>query len=328
MGSIFSTGGGSQQSLSRSESASQNQSASGLTPEQILSAYIKVLPKLSKSAAETQAALLQPDAAGWRAATSGNALMRELNPEYYDALASAGKGAKAGVDASDRLLKSIDLSGLSPGEYNATERALNKEDTRTGNAGLINPMNVIKNAMNFGGAFNNKLGLLQNAVSANSNAVGSAASAAGAGSPSTSGFNAFTAATGGGDTLANNFLNAITRRSTSSGGSYAKSISFGEGSSNNTACCFIFMEAYNGPLPPTVRHFRDRYYKLRPDIATGYKKMAKWLVPLMRDYNTIRNLVWNFMIAPATRYSINPKHGKDKSISHFWLRVWSFYGKF
>lgn len=324
-------GGGASGSKQKSwsEGGASSSSVSGLTPEQILKAYDKVLPKISTSLAKTQKSLLQEGGPGREAAISGSDLMRELNPEYYSALQSAAGASQTGIDASKNLLSSIDLTGLSPGEYAAAERALNQSDTRSGNAGLINPTNTIKNALNFGGAFNTKLGLLQNAIQANTSATGAATGVAGAASPSVSGFDPLAMALGGGDTFANNFLDAIVQRSTSSSSAWNQSKGTGSSSSaqGSLGCCFIFMEAYKGPLIPEVRIFRDRYYRLMPSIADGYKKMAKWLVPLMRNSNIVRSLVWNLMIGPATNYCKNPKYGINKKISHMWLRVWAIYGK-
>lgn len=90
---------------------------------------------------------------GGDAARAGMALTNELNP----ALGAANRGATSALGA-------INLNGLSPGEFNATERALNQSNSTTGNLGLNNPMNIVNNAMNFGGAFNSKLGLLDKAT--------------------------------------------------------------------------------------------------------------------------------------------------------------------
>ena len=92
-------------------------------------------------------------------------------------------------------------------------------------------------------------------------------------------------------------------------------------------CCFIFLEAYHGKLPKCVRRGRDKYYQVNHDIATGYRKMAAWLVPLMNSNFMVRWLVWQLIVSPITDHLEAPKRGWKKQITHFWLRVWSMMGR-
>lgn len=112
--------------------------------------------------------LKQIQGAGGSAAQAAVDLNKATNPNYYTAQNAASTGAANAVNA-------INLNGLSPGEFNATERANNQNLTGTGNLGLNNNTNTIANAMNFGGAFNSKVGLLNNAVNSASGAANSAA---------------------------------------------------------------------------------------------------------------------------------------------------------
>lgn len=244
------------------------------------------------------------------------ALMEQYSPAY--------RGANSAINA-------INLNGLSPGEASAVERSLNQTNTSTGNLGLINPTNTITNALNFGGAFNNKVGLMNQAVGAASGAMG--------------GFNPANASFGQGQFVNTNY-NSSQPTSQSVFG-------FGQGllgnmtSSNNTllgsqtsiannqsipsylgaVCCFIFLEAYHGKLPKCVRKGRDKYYGVNAYIASGYRRMAKWLVPLMQCNPYIRNLVWIVMVAPITEHLEHPRKGWRKSLTHFWLRYWAITGK-
>lgn len=118
--------------------------------------------------------LAQLNNTGGALASSALGVNQAGNPNYYGAINPAIKGTQD-------LLSSINLSGLSPGEYNATERSLNQSNTASGNLGLNNGTNAISNAMDFGGAFNNKLGIL-------GNALGTASVVANAASPGTSGY--------------------------------------------------------------------------------------------------------------------------------------------
>lgn len=67
-------------------------------------------------------------------------------------------------------------------------------------------------------------------------------------------------------------------------------------------CCFIMLEGHNGTLPWYVRLCRDHYYEQEPRVAEGYKRMAKWLVPLMRKSACIKHVVNVLMVKPITRY--------------------------
>jgi hypothetical protein len=121
----------------------------------------------SNALAGAQTNVNQLQGAGGRAALTATALNRAANPGYYQAQDAASRGAAAGVNA-------INMNGLSPGEQNSVERSLNQTMGQTGNLGLTNPMNTVANAMNFGGAFNNKIGILGNATNVASNAAQSA----------------------------------------------------------------------------------------------------------------------------------------------------------
>lgn len=122
----------------------------------------------SNALAGAQTNLNQIQGAGGQAALAAQALNQQANPAYYNAINSASGGASNAINA-------INLNGLSPGEYNATERSLNQSNTATGNLGLDNATNAVSNAMNFGGAFNSKIGLMNNATNAASTVANAAA---------------------------------------------------------------------------------------------------------------------------------------------------------
>lgn len=127
----------------------------------------QVTSSIANANANTTNQVLQ--GAGGDAAKTAYNLNKLINPNYYTAQDAASSGAAKAISA-------IDLNGLSPGETNAVERSLNQNNTSTGNLGLVNPTNIVSNAMNFGGAFNNKIGLMNNAVGAASGAASTAAS--------------------------------------------------------------------------------------------------------------------------------------------------------
>ncbi len=296
--------------------------------------------------AGAQTNLNQLTGAGGQAAKAALSLNQQTNPDYYNAQNAASTGAVNAVNA-------INLGGLSPGESAATERSLNQNNVGTGNLGLLNPENTISNALNFGGAFNSKIGLMNSAVGSATNAANSAAGNGGLnttnvalGQPNTS-------------TLGNFGTSQLTpSNSTTSAGSTGDVFNFGSGllnqsnslnSSNNSltgqlgstamntgspgsyladVCCFIFLEAYHGKLPACIRRGRNKYYFKNHDIATGYRRTAKFLVPLMQKSQFVRWLVWLGMISPITYNLSHPcKRTFYRTITHIWLHLWSMLGQ-
>ena len=353
MGLNSSSSGGQNYNTGASNSSYGSQGTSGSTPQQILANYAQYLPSyLQENAGQiapftnalNSSALNSVTGTGGKVAQSVANLTNQVNPAVAGALGTAGATAGAAntaVQGAANQLGAINLNGLSPGEANATERSLNQNNTGTGNLGLLNPTNTIANAMNFGGAFNSKIPLYNTAVNT---ASGAANAMQGANTAFGNAANTATNAQAGVNALANptnaalgaTFQNAgllntaaTGNFSQNSGGGSSNSINLGTsaGGQSSLGCCFIFMEAYKGNMPLSVRKFRDRYYRLHPTIANGYKRMARWLVPLMQKYSTIRNIVWHCMIKPATKHTEHPKHNINKTMSHFWLKVWYVYGR-
>lgn len=265
-------------------------------------------------------------------------LDRKINPEYYSTRSTiAGKTQDA--------LGAINLTGLSPGESNAVERSLNQTNTANGNLGLINPTNTVSNAMNFGGAFNSKIPILNNTIAtANStlpamqgsgyaNTLGAALAQPPAAANTNFGMASLPGtgnqAYSSGQGLLGNFGQMqSTLQPLAYQGSFANSAqgyahSFGE----NVNCCFIMLECLNGDLPWYVRLIRDYYYKRTPEVAIGYKKMANWLVPLMRRSKVVKGIVNLTVVKPLLCYGaylcgLN-KHGWILApVKWFWFKIW------
>lgn len=274
---------------------------------------------------------------------AANELDKAVNPEYY-----ATRTATA--NKAQDVLNAINLQGLSPGEANAVERATAQTQSGTGNLGTINPTNVISNALNFGGAFNSKIPLANQAVSTATGTLPSLQStgytntmnAALAQPPGSTGTNFGLASLPGtgnqayssGQGLLGNFGQLqSTLQPLSYQGSFANSAqgyahSFGE----NVNCCFIFLEAYNGKLPWYVRALRDRYYEQSPEVAIGYKQMAKWLVPFMRRSRLVRLFVNCTLVKPLTSYGawlygLNRTGWIFKPVKELWFNIWKEYRK-
>lgn len=293
--------------------------------------------------------LAQLNGPGGAAASAAEGVNRATNPDYYAAQDAASKGAASAIGA-------VNLNGLSPGEQAATERSLNQNNVGTGNLGLLNPENTISNAMNFGGAFNNKIGIMNSAVGAATGAANSASNNGGfngvnvalgqpntstAGNFGTSQFGTSTPTTGAGAAgnvfnFGSGLLNNMTSANNSATGANAQLGSSAMSSYSPTAylastCCFIFLEAYHGTLPAFIRKGRDKYYEKDINIATGYRRMANWLVPLMQENVLIRSLVWHLMINPITQHLgfIHKKkdYKKSRFVMHFWIKLWAMTGK-
>lgn len=125
---------------------------------------------------------------------------------------------------------------------------------------------------------------------------------------------------------------ASRRDSSAQAKDIASTVSSGVGTLGAIGCCFIFLEATNGQLPRSTRYFRNLYYNLEPDVARGYKRMARWLVPLMQRSEFIKDLVNQLMVSPMIAYgeylSGNLPYGKvAEGRKTFWFGVWKLLGK-
>lgn len=102
---------------------------------------------------------------GKDAAIAAKTLQDTVNPEYAGVRESAAAQSK-------NLIDSINLSGLSGGERAEVERSLNKSNIATGNLGLDNATNAVKNAMQFGDRLSQKRAELAGAINTGSNFIG------------------------------------------------------------------------------------------------------------------------------------------------------------
>jgi len=229
---------GSGSSLSTSSSAPQ------LSPQQLMSMYGNALPTIGNTTNAVTA-----------------------NSPGAPALSAAVNGATAGVNA-------INLNGLSPGESNAIERANNQGLSTSGNLGLNNPTNTLSNAANFGGAFNSKIGLMNNAVNSASGASNAANAAIGT---TASLFNPV--ANSGNAQVSNSKSNSAFSNLAWGGGKSgndSNSVNGGIGCFLTTACCTHRGLPDNCEELTVLRKFRDtfvpkdlihRYYSIAPNIC-------------------------------------------------------------
>lgn len=96
--------------------------------------------------------------------------------------------------------------------------------------------------------------------------------------------------------------NSGTSNTTTSGlsNTMANSNTNSWGVGGSLGCCFIFLEIYNGILPPHVRRCRDEF-TTGPRRA-GYKLLAMNLVPLMQRSKLWRRAVNWLMVKPLTQF--------------------------
>jgi hypothetical protein len=89
-------------------------------------------------------------------------------------------------------------------------------------------------------------------------------------------------------------------------------------------CCFIMLEA--GDLTEKVRKLRDKLFPPDSFVAKGYKKMARWLVPMMRKRSVIKSLVKCLITHPIAKFC-ETKNSALIPICLFWATTWELYGR-
>jgi len=263
-------GSGASQGLSASKGNSSNTSSGSssststpqMTPGQLLSLYQSALPSMLSTASKATA-----------------------NTPGAPAMAAANQGAVAGVNA-------INMNGLSPGEANAVERSTNQGNLATGNLGNSNATNAIGNAMNFGGAFNSKIPLLN----ASTNTATGVANA---------GTNILGTSLGAFTPLASNASAPISKSNSifgSTGSSVSNSLgvndaqnqSSGAGCFLTTACC-----QHKG-LPDDceelniLRKFRDEY--VDKYLVEEYYKIAPSIVKKIQDRPRVLDYIYDVIV--------------------------------
>jgi hypothetical protein len=265
-----------------------------------------------------------------------------LNPEAEGASRAAGTQLQ-------NLLGSINLNGLSPNESRVVQQSLARDNAASGTT-TPTATSTVSNAMTYGNALEDKRKSLEAALasasqslpaikSGNNNAftttTGRAGTAAGA-TPQFSGVQGQdTSATTG---MAGNFLNQIGASNTSqmNNNQAGTGRTMGQITSMvgemGKGCCWIFLESYRGTLPWWVRTCRDEM--MTPRLHDGYKRMARWLVPAMRRWDLVRELVFDLIVSPITQYGGYLKQvpgysdgNKYKGYTNFWFSVWNILGK-
>lgn len=271
--------------------AMQMANAAGAANPMYTAGGLQQLTSMAPAYAQSGSLLARQQAANTAdllAGSGGNAAMEaaRLNNQINTSQAAANQGV-------NQLMGAINLNGLSPGEQNAVERGINQNLQGTGNLGLNNALNTANNAVNWGGAFNQKIGLMNNAI-------GTATNTANAQNTQLNPFNAAMGAasaqnnfglqqynpTQANSTLntpfsfASSFGNQLTGIGSASKGTTTSSNASG-GCFLTTACCEHKGLSDDCELLQTLRKFRDEfvskelveeYYKIAPAIVEKIKK--------------------------------------------------------
>jgi len=327
--------------LQGGSSSGSSTSTPQFTPQQMIEAYGKALPAvlgvtsglsspiandLANAAAGanptyTQSTLNQINNSGAGYVQAGNRLAQ--NQAYGQNQLLNGWGGQAANSAvglnnslntvqagnnglANQVTSNINLNGLSPGEFNATERANNQGLTATGNLGINNGTNSLANAMNFGGAFNSKLGIAANALNATNNIAQS----------QNSQVNPYSVATNSGN-VSNNFgasqfnpnqANAnltVPYSAASSFGNQLASVSSAAkttqgNSEGHGGICYLTTVAceYKG-LPDDCRELRIlrsfRSTIVPKELVDEYKRIAPSIVTKIRGVKEHMDYVWSIV---------------------------------
>jgi hypothetical protein len=100
-----------------------------------------------------------------------------------------------------------------------------------------------------------------------------------------------------------------------------------------TICCYIFIAANDGiELPNWVRTCRDLFCS--GERVAGYRRMSRWLVPMMMRSSKVTSIVRGFMTKPMTAWGGwlmgVEKHSKGWlawPVVMFWFTLWKLIGR-
>lgn len=107
---------------------------------------------------------------------------------------------------------------------------------------------------------------------------------------------------------------------------------FNWGAGTGIQCCWIFIAATGGNLPWWVRYCRNH---LGNDTTRrGYRRMARWLVPLMERWTLVRLAVEALITYPITCYGGYLVHEPGyengfvfRPVKRLWFYIWNKLGK-
>jgi hypothetical protein len=108
-----------------------------------------------------------------------------------------------------------------------------------------------------------------------------------------------------------------------------ESQSFGGGCNS----CFVFAEAERDEKLKELRAFRDEKYPKKDIVSSGYNKLSRWLIPLMRKSKTVKFMVKLIMVKPLISFT-RWYYGKNHygvvfmPLAWTWKEIWRTIGKY
>lgn len=288
--------------------------------------YTQVGSDIATQEAQNQLALTQGP--GKALAEQAIALDKSTNPEFYASREAAGKGF---LD----LISGQDPNKLSGAEMAQTERNVNRLNARTGNLNTGDATTTVANASLFGDELGKKRDRFGQAlalfpgISAGSRSPIDTFGIA-SGKQSTPNFGNQQYQTQNGQSATSGMLDRIagTQQNQQNILAGRRNIQDYSEGAVGSVCCFIMIAANDEfELPYWIRKCRDYFYKQEPQVAVGYKKMAKWLVPLMNRSSLLRKFIKFSMYYPLSYYGKylvgESKYGfVCKPIKSFWFNIW------
>lgn len=286
---------------------------------------------------------------------TGRDLVREAMRTQKEADPEAYRARELALANLEKLQGSLldPNAGLGGGERAEIERSLARENFARGTGATPTATSTVANAMAFGQAGEARRAQRQSAL------AGAAQLAAGAVQPLSSRIDTFQLTTGrpsvntgeqrtGGSREVGQESNAmgmnlfgnasqmrqqenqINAQRKDALDALTQGVSAAGGISK-MACCWTFAEAYYGwnNIPDEVRVLRDLEYSLQK--REGYRRMSRWLVPLMQKSFVVRELTNWLLIKPITSYAKHYVHGEGygwifKPVKDLYFAIWEDLG--
>lgn len=286
---------------------------------------------------------------------TGRELVREAMRTQKEADPEAYRARELALANLERLQGSLldPNAGLGGGERAEIERSLARENFARGTGATPTATSTVANAMAFGQAGEARRAQRQSAI------ANAAQLAAGAVQPLSSRIDTFQLTTGrpsinvgeqrtGGarevgqesNAMGMNLFgnasqmrqqeNQINAQRKDALDALTQGVSAAGGISK-MACCWTFAEAYYGwdNIPDEVRVLRDLEYSLQK--REGYRRMSRWLVPLMKKSSVARELTNWLLIKPITSYAKYYVHGEGygwifKPLKDLYFAAWEDMG--
>jgi hypothetical protein len=323
--------------------------------------YAKYGPQFAKTGSDIarQNAQAQAETDLGIVSGTGRDLVREAMKTQKEADPEAYRARELALSNLEKLQGSLTdpNAGLSGAERAEIDRSLARENFARGTGATPTATSTVSNAMAFGGAGEARKQQRQSAI------ANAAQLATGAVQPLSSRIDTFQMTTGrpsinqgeartggarevgqesnamGMNMFGNasqmrqqeNQINASRQSALDQFGGVMSGLNSAGSAYKNLGCCWTFAEAYYGwdNIPDEVRVLRDLEYSLQK--REGYRRMSRWLVPMMKKSSIARELTNWFLIKPITSYAKYYVHGEGngwvfKPLKDLYFATWEDMG--